>query len=102
MGFLGVIGCQYLAQTSSLSDIVLNAVALAFVLEVDELVANVLLTEKLRGLLPKIKPISCGTTSHNFTPVKDLVRYTLTTGLPLISAYRSGVEVENPSKEQEN
>ena len=49
MGFLGVIGCQYLAQTSSLSDIVLNAVALAFVLEVDELVANVLLTEKLRG-----------------------------------------------------
>lgn len=33
----------------SSKDIVLNAVALAFVLDVDELVANVLLTEKLRG-----------------------------------------------------
>jgi len=80
MAFLAYVGCQYLAQTPSLSDIVLNAVALAFVLDVDELVANVLLTEKLRGLLPKIAPISCGTTRSTFTPFKDLLRYAITIG----------------------
>ncbi|CAE7761790.1 unnamed protein product, partial [Symbiodinium sp. KB8] len=80
MAFLAYVGCQYLAQTPSLSDIVLNAVALAFVLDVDELVANVLLTEKLRGLLPKIAPISCGTTRSHFTPFKDLLRYAITVG----------------------
>ncbi|CAJ1460369.1 unnamed protein product [Effrenium voratum] len=41
-----VVGCIYLAETVSLADIVLNAVALNFVLDVDELVAKVLLTEK--------------------------------------------------------
>mmetsp|Transcript_4597 Transcript_4597/g.10793 ORF Transcript_4597/g.10793 Transcript_4597/m.10793 type:complete len:828 (-) Transcript_4597:38-2521(-) len=81
MGFLAYVGCQYLAQTPSLSDIVLNAVALAFVLDVDELVANVLLTEKLRGLLTKISPLSCGTTRSAFAPVLDLFRYALTVGV---------------------
>lgn len=60
MMFLGVIGCQYLAQTVSLADIVLNAVALAFVMDVDELVADVMLTERLRQVLHKVEPMTCG------------------------------------------
>ncbi|CAJ1366377.1 unnamed protein product, partial [Effrenium voratum] len=87
MGFLAVIGCQYLAQTPSLSDIVLNAVALAFVLDVDELLANVLLTEKLRGLLPKIEPLTCGTTTRRDTPMRDLMRYLITAGVIGFSCY---------------
>mmetsp|Transcript_55362 Transcript_55362/g.132233 ORF Transcript_55362/g.132233 Transcript_55362/m.132233 type:complete len:760 (-) Transcript_55362:313-2592(-) len=78
---LGLIGCQYLAQTANLADIVLNAVALAFVMDVDELVADVLLTERLRSILPKIKPLSCGVRKRGrCCPFKDIVRYALTTG----------------------
>ena len=71
------VGCIYLAQTASLSDIVLNAVALAFVLEVDDLVAQVFLTEKpperplggnkktrLRHVVSKIRPVTCGKTTY--------------------------------------
>ena len=79
---LGFIGCQYLAQTANLGDIVLNAVALAFVMDVDELVANVLLTERLRSILPKIQPMSCGQRKrgHKCCPFKDMVRYAITAG----------------------
>lgn len=34
--------------------------ALAFVLDVDELVADVLLTERLRSTLGKLQPLTCG------------------------------------------
>jgi len=80
---LGLIGCQYLAQTANLADIVLNAVALAFVMDVDELVADVLLTERLRCILPKIKPLSCGVRKRGYRccPYKDMVRYAITAGL---------------------
>ena len=79
---LGLIGCQYLAQTANLADIVLNAVALAFVMDVDELVADVLLTERLRCILPKIKPLSCGVRKRGYRccPYKDMVRYAITAG----------------------
>ncbi|CAJ1394568.1 unnamed protein product [Effrenium voratum] len=81
LGWLAIIGCIYLAQTVNLQDIVLNAVALAFVMDVDELVADVLLTERLRSLLPKIEPLSCGKSFKTNIPVKDLVRYFITAGL---------------------
>ncbi|CAE7522831.1 unnamed protein product [Symbiodinium sp. CCMP2456] len=53
MSSLAVVGSIYVAQTASLADIVLNCLALAFVLDVDELVAQVLLTEKPLGKNPK-------------------------------------------------
>ena len=81
MLWLAVIGCQYLAQTVNLGDIVLNAVALAFVMDVDELVANVLLTERLRSILPRIQPLSCGPRAKGkCCPIKDMVRYVITAG----------------------
>jgi len=82
MFFLAIIGCQYLAQTVNLQDIVLNAVALAFVLDVDELVADVLLTERLRSMVAKIQPLSCGLMkTGRCCPLKDTVRYVITGGL---------------------
>lgn len=36
------------------------AQALAFVMDVDELVADVILTERLRSTLGKLEPLSCG------------------------------------------
>lgn len=83
MFFLGVIGCQYLAWTDGLGDIVLNAVALAFVLDVDELVAEVLLTERLRSTLSKLEPLSCGKVmkkDQKCIPLKDVIRYIITIG----------------------
>ncbi|CAE7644136.1 unnamed protein product, partial [Symbiodinium pilosum] len=80
MGALAISGSIYVAQTASLSDIVLNCLALAFVLDVDELVANVLLTEKLRGLLTKIQPITCGMTRSVRAPFQDVLRIALTLG----------------------
>eukprot|EP00439_Symbiodinium_sp_Y106_P023607 s2968_g2.t2 len=61
-------------MTSLAVDIVLNCLALAFVLDVDELVAQVLLTEKLRGLLTKIQPIDCGKTKSVRAPFQDVFR----------------------------
>ena len=87
MAFLAFVGCQYLAQTASLSDIVLNAVALAFVLDVDELVANVLLTKQLRGLLPRTAPSSCGITRSAFAQVKDIIRYIITVAAILFALF---------------
>jgi len=88
MFFLGVIGCQYLAWTDGLGDIVLNAVALAFVLDVDELVAEVLLTERLRSTLSKLEPLSCGKIMKKDVrciPMKDVIRYIITVGLIVFS-----------------
>ncbi|CAJ1335390.1 unnamed protein product [Effrenium voratum] len=86
MFFLAITGCQYLAQTVNLSDIVLNAVALAFVLDVDELVADVFLTENLRSLLSKVEPLSCGK-PHRWFPAKDIIRYVITAGLVITSLF---------------
>ena len=121
MLYLAIIGCQYLAQTVNLGDIVLNAaalamqvkpslmaskesarniiqqhdsgmpepvarvipkaVALAFVMDVDELVADVLLTERLRSILPKIQPLSCGQRKKGkCCPIKDMIRYAIAAG----------------------
>lgn len=84
MFVLGVIGCAFLAQTDGLNDLILNAVALAFVMDVDELVADVLLTERLRSTLGKLEPLSCGKILKREVkciPFKDFVRYAITAGL---------------------
>eukprot|EP00435_Cladocopium_sp_Y103_P039328 s315_g10.t1 len=58
--------------------------ALAFVLDVDELVAEVLLTERLRSTLSKLEPLSCGKIMKKDVkciPIKDVIRYVITVGL---------------------
>eukprot|EP00437_Effrenium_voratum_P054669 CAMPEP_0181538750 /NCGR_PEP_ID=MMETSP1110-20121109/76026_1 /TAXON_ID=174948 /ORGANISM="Symbiodinium sp., Strain CCMP421" /LENGTH=753 /DNA_ID=CAMNT_0023670359 /DNA_START=44 /DNA_END=2305 /DNA_ORIENTATION=- len=85
MLWLGAVGCIYLAETVSLADIVLNAVALNFVLDVDELVAKVLLTEKLRSLIPKINPISNGQTTALKSWLDDISRYVMVVGAILVT-----------------
>jgi len=83
------VGCQYLAQTITLSDIVLNAVALAFVLDVDEALCHVLLSERLRSSLAKMQPISCGSRPYSFHGValKDVVRYLVTLAVILFTTF---------------
>lgn len=81
---LAVIGSIYLAQTVSLQDIVLNAVGLAFVMDADELLADVMLTERLRSVVEKVEPMTCGKISRRDSkhlPYKDMLRYFITLGL---------------------
>jgi len=88
MFVLGVIGCAFLAQTDGLNDLILNAVALAFVMDVDELVADVVLTERLRSTLAKLEPLSCGKILRRdakWIPPKDMLRYAITIGLIIFS-----------------
>ncbi|CAE7540517.1 unnamed protein product [Symbiodinium sp. CCMP2456] len=89
MLWMALFGCQYLAQTVSLENIVLNAVGLAFIMDVDELIAHVLLTEQLRSMLPRIVPMRCGESSGKSVsvcpPVKDLTRYVVTAGLIILA-----------------
>ena len=47
--------------------------------DVDELVADVFLTENLRSLLSKVEPLSCGK-PHRWFPAKDIIRYVITAG----------------------
>eukprot|EP00913_Durusdinium_trenchii_P007971 g7477.t1 len=80
---LAVIGSIYLAQTVSLQDIVLNA-GLAFVMDADELLADVMLTERLRSVVEKVEPMTCGKISRRDSkhlPYKDMLRYFITLGL---------------------
>mmetsp|Transcript_53515 Transcript_53515/g.125560 ORF Transcript_53515/g.125560 Transcript_53515/m.125560 type:complete len:786 (+) Transcript_53515:21-2378(+) len=90
MLWMALFGCQYLAQTVSLENIVLNAVGLAFIMDVDELIAHVLLTEQLRSMLPRIEAMRCGESSGKSgkslcPPLKDVTRYVITTGLIILA-----------------
>jgi len=76
---LMLIGCKYLAQTVTLSDIVLNTVALAFVMDVDEYLANVILTDRLQSVCGKIQSVRCG--RKKIVPVRDLLRYVMIFGM---------------------
>lgn len=76
-----IVGCEYLAQTPSLADIVLNACALAFVLDVDEHLYSVLCTQRIRTIVENLNPLPCSETSikvFGTLQVKDVVRYVLT------------------------
>jgi len=55
--FLFVYGNQFLAYTQSLSDVLLNSLALAFVLEIDEFFFDVLLSYKKQNALNCLAPI---------------------------------------------
>jgi len=86
LGSLAGVGCVYLAQTVSLHDIVLNSLALAFVLDVDELVAEVLLPTELKTEVEEIKTIKVGKSCKlcDFH-LSDLFRYTVAAGLLLFA-----------------
>jgi len=89
--FLGIVGCKYLAQTADLADIVLNALALAFVVEVDELMAGVLLSSKIQAILGELHPISacynraCNKRAACCCPSVDLLRYLVTIGFIVLA-----------------
>merc|ERR1719223_1591079 len=85
---LGIVGCEYLAHTVSLNDIVLNSLALAFVIEVDELVAEVLLNRKLKTTVENVKPIAAGKPCKiGAYHVGDLLRYALATALLVFACF---------------
>jgi len=90
MGMICWVGCRYLAQTPSLTDIVLNAVALAFVMDVDELLANLICTQKIRRTLESLQPLPCGTWRRSLIgtlQTKDLIRYALAVGVILFAYF---------------
>jgi len=71
---LAVVGCSFVAKTVSLSDIVLNSVALAFVMDVDELIASLFLSRPIQILLDRIQPIACGKRKVAAGRFEDIMR----------------------------
>lgn len=71
---LAVVGCSFVAKTVSLSDIVLNSVALAFVMDVDELVASLFLSRPIQILLDRIQPVACGKRKAAVGRLEDIMR----------------------------
>jgi len=89
VGFLCIGGCKYLSETASLPDLVLNAMALAFILDVDEMLCSVLLPHRLRTKLDRVKPMPCSDRGRKMLGfvVHDWIRYMLTVGLVLIAVF---------------
>eukprot|EP00927_Polykrikos_kofoidii_P031350 TRINITY_DN26985_c0_g1_i1.p1 TRINITY_DN26985_c0_g1~~TRINITY_DN26985_c0_g1_i1.p1 ORF type:complete len:779 (-),score=124.95 TRINITY_DN26985_c0_g1_i1:42-2093(-) len=83
ISILSICGCKYLSQTLSLSDIVLNACGLTFVTDIDELVAQVLLSKTMMSKMESIRPVKYGKarTFLGGPALKDLFRYALAAGI---------------------
>lgn len=73
---LCVFGGIFLSYTLDVKEIILNAVGLLFIFNVDEVVGTVLFTQKLVKIMKSIKPLSCG---HGIGilsfSLQDLFRY---------------------------
>jgi hypothetical protein len=54
---LGYVGVQYLAKTEDMSDLVLNALALTFVFDLDELLFAILAPRRLHVLIDRVEPL---------------------------------------------
>jgi len=53
-----VVGSKWLASTVSLTDLLLNAVALQFIMEIDELVFHVLCSVKIKTITTSLHPLA--------------------------------------------
>mmetsp|Transcript_10519 Transcript_10519/g.27860 ORF Transcript_10519/g.27860 Transcript_10519/m.27860 type:complete len:434 (-) Transcript_10519:127-1428(-) len=84
---LCVIGCQYLAQTPKLSDVMLNAVALAFVMDVDELLFKVITTDHIKAMTRMLRPMKGSIRQRQLAgiPLKEWVRYVIMLSLIVFS-----------------
>jgi len=81
-------GCRYLAQTVILSDIILNAVALAFVMDIDEQLAEFFLPNRLRHVSSHMEPLSCGRQNYRVgLNLRDTCRYVLALGIVLFATF---------------
>jgi hypothetical protein len=76
MSWLGYVGIRFLAQTVSLSDIVLNAMALSFVVDIDEQIYEVILSDSIHAKMKVLEPICVGRRRKvSCIPTVDLSRY---------------------------
>eukprot|EP00933_Yihiella_yeosuensis_P053687 TRINITY_DN5195_c0_g1_i1.p1 TRINITY_DN5195_c0_g1~~TRINITY_DN5195_c0_g1_i1.p1 ORF type:complete len:743 (-),score=87.82 TRINITY_DN5195_c0_g1_i1:257-2281(-) len=89
MGFLCVVGAKWICQTASLSDLVLNAIALEFVMDIDELTYQVLVSTRTQYWLSLVASVPLGPFSavpRTSIPWSDFVRATLILGTLLSCA----------------
>eukprot|EP00746_Dinoflagellata_sp_MGD_P075538 gnl/MRDRNA2_/MRDRNA2_30388_c0_seq1.p1 gnl/MRDRNA2_/MRDRNA2_30388_c0~~gnl/MRDRNA2_/MRDRNA2_30388_c0_seq1.p1 ORF type:complete len:672 (-),score=112.68 gnl/MRDRNA2_/MRDRNA2_30388_c0_seq1:170-2164(-) len=86
--WLGGVGIVYLAQTVNLSDIVLNAMALSFVIDIDEQIYEVLMPDSIHGKMKNLQPISVGRRPKAVGCIFELSRWTI-----LIAAFVVGIVV---------
>jgi len=84
---LTVVGCQFVATTLALEDILLNSMALAFIIEIDELVASVFLPRYTQLLIDKIRPVASGTRSPSTARCADMSRCFLAILCTLAAGY---------------
>jgi hypothetical protein len=57
--FLGVTGLRFIGKTNSLDDLVLNCVAVAFVMDLDEIAYEGFTPRRLKTLVSQVEPIPC-------------------------------------------
>lgn len=78
-GFLLYNGCKWIAYTVSFQDIVLNCVALMFVIDLDETLYEVVLPLSLKNSLSAIEPIEISehTICFGHVEIADGIRWTL-------------------------
>jgi len=57
-GLLGVVGVKYLVVTSTLEDLLLNAMALAFIMDVDELFFSAFAPHRVKSLVTGLRPLN--------------------------------------------
>lgn len=55
---------MWLVYTRSMSDLMLNAVALSYVLQVDELLYSVVVPSKVKALISMMEPLAMGGIPH--------------------------------------
>jgi len=80
--YLYCVGAVWICRTADLSDLILNAIALAFVLDMDELLYAVILSRKVQSMVSNAAPLPLGKVRYlpGGCPVNDGVRLVFITG----------------------
>lgn len=83
------VGCMYLTRIPDLADIILNAMALSFVLDIDEMIYDVLLSRRMQQVVEKIEPIGTPPRCTIFggPSVDDIIRVLVLICIMVISIF---------------
>jgi hypothetical protein len=89
--FLAITGVRFIGKTNNVDDLILNCLAIAFVIDLDELIYECLAPRRLKTLMNNVEPIPCLAPEYRVTrrhvPVLSLVLKVLFLIASVASAY---------------
>lgn len=65
--FLGITGVRFIGKTNNVDDLILNCLAIAFVIDLDELIYECLAPRRLKTLMNNVEPIPCNAPEYGVT-----------------------------------